>query len=194
MSVRATAALIFLTATIAGSLAWPQTAPATSTKKTAGKKTTAKKSTKSAKTVAKSSKSSKSAKSSKSGKSARSARSPHHTAAARQMAPTPERYKEIQQALVDKGYLKSEPSGVWDADSIDAMTRFQNDQKLPATGKLTAASLIKLGLGPSTAGSAPGVTGAESAAESGTPPPASPSTEPPHAGPAPDAAHSSAEN
>lgn len=191
MSVRATAALIFLTAIIAGSLAWPQTAPATSTKKTAGKKTTAKKSIKSAKTVARTAKSSKS---SKSGKSARSARSPHHTAAARQMAPTPERYKEIQQALVARGYLKSEPSGVWDADSIDAMTRFQNDQKLPATGKLTAASLIKLGLGPSTAGSAPGVTGAESAAESGTPPPAAPSIEAPHAGPAPDAAHSSAEN
>src|SRR5580698_6229388 len=28
------------------------------------------------------------------------------TVAYRQMAPTPERYKEIQQALADKGYLK----------------------------------------------------------------------------------------
>ena len=34
----------------------------------------------------------------------------------RQSGPTPERYREIQQALVDKGYLKSEPNGVWDAN------------------------------------------------------------------------------
>ena len=67
------------------------------------------------------------------------------------MQPTPERYKEIQQALVDKGYLKSEPTGVWDADSTAALTQFQNDRKLPATGKLTSASLIALGLGAGTA-------------------------------------------
>ena len=80
----------------------------------------------------------------------------------RQMNPTPDRYKEIQQALVDKGYLKSEPNGVWDADSVAAMTRFQNDQKLPATGKITAASLIGLGLGAKSAGAseAPALPGA----------------------------------
>ncbi|MDE3196070.1 MAG: peptidoglycan-binding protein, partial [Acidobacteriota bacterium] len=66
----------------------------------------------------------------------------------RQLSPTPERYKEIQQALADKGYLKSDPSGVWDADSIDAMKRFQADRKQDPTGKLTAAGLIDLGLGP----------------------------------------------
>jgi hypothetical protein len=70
----------------------------------------------------------------------------------RQQNPTPERYKEIQQALVDKGYLKGEPSGVWDADSIDAMQRFQTDQKLTATGKITAPALIGLGLGAKSAG------------------------------------------
>src|SRR5580693_662858 len=43
----------------------------------------------------------------------------------RQQAPTPDRYKEIQQALVDKGYLKGDPTGVWDADSAGAMERFQ---------------------------------------------------------------------
>ena len=67
---------------------------------------------------------------------------------ARQSAPTPERYKEIQQALIDKGYLKSEPTGVWDADTSDAMRRFQQDQNLSVTGKISAASLISLGLGP----------------------------------------------
>lgn len=72
-------------------------------------------------------------------------------AAYRQPAPTPERYKEIQQALADKGYLKSEPNGVWDAQSTAALAQFQSDRKLDAGGKLTAASLIALGLGPSTA-------------------------------------------
>lgn len=66
----------------------------------------------------------------------------------RQSTPTPDRYKEIQQALVDKGYLKSAPSGVWDNDSQDAMKRFQADKNLPSTGKITAPSLIGLGLGP----------------------------------------------
>jgi hypothetical protein len=70
----------------------------------------------------------------------------------RQMGPTPERYKEIQQALVDKGYLKSEPNGVWDAESTDALQRFQTDKKLSPTGKLSSASLIALGLGPKTSG------------------------------------------
>jgi len=67
---------------------------------------------------------------------------------ARQAVPTADRYKEIQQALASKGYLKSEPTGVWDAGSVDAMKRFQADQKQDPTGKLTAASLIDLGLGP----------------------------------------------
>jgi peptidoglycan hydrolase-like protein with peptidoglycan-binding domain len=66
----------------------------------------------------------------------------------RQSGPTPERYREIQQALVDKGYLKSEPDGVWDAQSADALRQFQTDQKLTPTGKISAASLIGLGLGP----------------------------------------------
>ena len=100
-------------------------------------------------TTAKSGKSSKSKTAAKHGKTSNSA-----SAAAwrsRQLAPTPERYKEIQQALVDKGYLKSEPNGVWDAESTAAMTQFQTDQKLSPTGKLSAASLIALGLGPKTA-------------------------------------------
>jgi hypothetical protein len=67
---------------------------------------------------------------------------------ARQAAPSSDRYKEIQQALASKGYLKSEPTGVWDADSVAAMRQFQTDRKLDPSGKLTAASLIDLGLGP----------------------------------------------
>jgi peptidoglycan hydrolase-like protein with peptidoglycan-binding domain len=70
----------------------------------------------------------------------------------RQQAPAPDRYKEIQQALVDKGYLKGEPTGVWDADSAGAMQRFQMDQKLTPSGKINAPSLIGLGLGAKSAG------------------------------------------
>lgn len=65
-----------------------------------------------------------------------------------QQTPTPDRYKDIQQALAAKGYLKSEPTGIWDGDSIDALRRFQTDQKIDPTGKINAPSLIGLGLGP----------------------------------------------
>ncbi len=65
-----------------------------------------------------------------------------------QVAPAPERYQEIQQALVDKGYLQSTPSGTWDAQTTDAMRRFQADKHLPVTGTLNSMSLIQLGLGP----------------------------------------------
>jgi len=77
-------------------------------------------------------------------------KSVHHVAPGppRQGAPTPDRYKEIQQALAAKGYLKSEPNGVWDAQSIEAMRQYQTERNLEPTGKLTAAALIDLGLGP----------------------------------------------
>jgi hypothetical protein len=68
-----------------------------------------------------------------------------------QQTPSADRYREIQNALAAKGYLKTPPSGVWDHDSMDAMQRFQQDQKLDATGKLTAKSLGALGLGPKPA-------------------------------------------
>lgn len=66
----------------------------------------------------------------------------------RQQQPTQDRYREIQQALAEKGYLKSEPSGVWGAESVDALKQFQTTQKIPVTGKLSSRSLIGLGLGP----------------------------------------------
>ena len=67
----------------------------------------------------------------------------------RQMAPSPERYKEIQEALVAKGYLKPEDaSGAWGEASTDALKRFQADQNLDSSGKINALSLIALGLGP----------------------------------------------
>jgi hypothetical protein len=118
--------LLLIVAVLAGSLALPQSNPPHGKKNTVAKKTA----------------------SSKKGKTAK--RPPVATVASRnrQMAPTPERYKEIQQALADKGYLTSEPNGVWDAQSSDALLRFQTDKKLSPTGKLSSASLISLGLGP----------------------------------------------
>jgi Putative peptidoglycan binding domain len=65
-----------------------------------------------------------------------------------QQAPTADRYREIQQALVSKGYLHGEPNGAWDADSADALKRFQSDQSLMPDGKINSLSLIALGLGP----------------------------------------------
>jgi len=66
-----------------------------------------------------------------------------------QAAPTPERYKQFQEALIAKGYLHGEATGVWDTESADAMRRFQKDQNLEPTGKPTQSlSIIALGLGP----------------------------------------------
>jgi peptidoglycan hydrolase-like protein with peptidoglycan-binding domain len=65
-----------------------------------------------------------------------------------QQQPTPERYKEIQQALAGKGYFKGAPDGNWGTDSVDALKRFQHDQNLPEDGKIGSLSLIALGLGP----------------------------------------------
>lgn len=129
--------LLFLLTISAGSLALSQSST-TSKKSSPSGKTSAKK-----KTVKSGTKPS----ALKKGRSSKTTRRPAVTQY-RQMQPTPERYREIQQALADKGYLKSEPTGSWDAQSIDALTRFQTDQKLPPTGKITSASLIDLGLGP----------------------------------------------
>ena len=63
-------------------------------------------------------------------------------------SPSPDRYREIQQALADKGYYAGEVNGTWDSGSIDALNRFKADQKLKADGKLCSLSLIALGLGP----------------------------------------------
>lgn len=73
-----------------------------------------------------------------------------------QQQPTPDRYREIQQALADRGYLKAEPNGVWGQDSTEALKRFQEDQNLKPTGKLDSLSLITLGLGPKRTASSTG--------------------------------------
>jgi peptidoglycan hydrolase-like protein with peptidoglycan-binding domain len=66
----------------------------------------------------------------------------------KQQQPTPERYKEIQQALADRGYFKGQPDGTWGPESVDALKRFQREQNLVEDGKIGSLSLIALGLGP----------------------------------------------
>jgi peptidoglycan hydrolase-like protein with peptidoglycan-binding domain len=62
--------------------------------------------------------------------------------------PSQERFKEIQQALVTKGYFHGEPDGTWGPASVDALKHFQHDQNLVEDGKIGSLSLIALGLGP----------------------------------------------
>ena len=65
-----------------------------------------------------------------------------------QQQPSSDRYKEIQQALADKGYFRGTADGAWNGDSTDALKRFQKDQNLDPDGKIGALSLMALGLGP----------------------------------------------
>jgi hypothetical protein len=76
-------------------------------------------------------------------------KTPPHSSRPSQTEPTPERYKEFQEALIKKGYLQGEATGKWDEASADAMRRFQKDQNLEQTGKPNQSlSIIALGLGP----------------------------------------------
>ncbi|MGH9619012.1 MAG: peptidoglycan-binding domain-containing protein [Bryobacteraceae bacterium] len=73
-----------------------------------------------------------------------------------QSHPTHARYKQIQQALANKGFLpQDEVDGFWGPKSIDAMKRFQTAHKLPSDGNIDALTLIALGLGPKHKSSIP---------------------------------------
>jgi peptidoglycan hydrolase-like protein with peptidoglycan-binding domain len=88
-----------------------------------------------------------------------------------QTHPTAERYKQIQQALADKGYFKGTVDGNWGDDSVNALKQFQSDKHLENDGKINSLSLIQLGLGPKHDG------GAVSAVSPALPPPPPPVTE-----------------
>ncbi len=63
-------------------------------------------------------------------------------------SPATDRLREVQQALLDRGYLTSAPNGQWDVNSINALKRFESDQKVRIDGKIDSKMLIALGLGP----------------------------------------------
>jgi peptidoglycan hydrolase-like protein with peptidoglycan-binding domain len=75
---------------------------------------------------------------------------------AAQMQPTPDRYREIQQALADRGYFDGPVDGNWGPQSVDALKRFQHNESLDEDGKIGSLALIKLGLGPQRAYVQPG--------------------------------------
>jgi hypothetical protein len=60
----------------------------------------------------------------------------------------PERATEIQTALIHAGYLSGEPSGTWDAASIAATQKLQEDNGWQTKIVPDSRALIKLGLGP----------------------------------------------
>lgn len=59
-----------------------------------------------------------------------------------------ERARQIQEALVRDHYLKSQPSGTWDASTQEAMRRYQADQGWQTKEVPDSRALIRLGLGP----------------------------------------------
>ena len=73
----------------------------------------------------------------------------------RQNQPSSGRYREIQEALISKGFLEGPSTGQWDSKSIDAFKRFERSQNLTEDGKLDSLALIALGLGPQRAESVP---------------------------------------
>jgi hypothetical protein len=139
------AAFLFLAWNAHSATSPPKKAPAkkTSAKKTGKQSTTAKKSQPARKPTG--SASGRTTTAHKGGKKAPA----RTTWRNRQSAPTADRYREIQQALAAKGYLKPEDAtGVWNQGSVDALKRFQAEQKIESTGKINSLSLIALGLGP----------------------------------------------
>lgn len=58
-----------------------------------------------------------------------------------------ERVIQIQQALAKRGFYSGETTGYYDETTVDAMRRFQINNKIAVTGYPTAHSLKRLGLG-----------------------------------------------
>lgn len=58
-----------------------------------------------------------------------------------------ERVIQIQRALATRGFYTGETTGIYDSTTIEAMRRFQINNKISVTGYPTAHSLKRLGLG-----------------------------------------------
>ena len=84
-------------------------------------------------------------------KSNRQKRSAHRSTAYTRLAHMqmdPGRVEDIQQALIKAGDLQGAPTGRWDAQTREAMSRYQTANGFGVTGLPDAKSLMKLGLGP----------------------------------------------
>ncbi len=120
------------------------------TAKTGSKSKTVKTSSKGASSAAKQSSSKKS-----------SAKAKKPAGPPRQTQPTTERYREIQEALIARGFLEGPATGQWDSKSIEALKRFEQSQNLTEDGKLDSLALIALGLGPQRTQPVPPATEAQ---------------------------------
>lgn len=68
--------------------------------------------------------------------------------AARPMSPAADRLRLVQAALIERGYLAGEPTGTWDAASVEALKKMEAQHNVRVDGKLDSKMLILLGLGP----------------------------------------------
>lgn len=64
------------------------------------------------------------------------------------VAPASNRLREVQLALIERGYLSGDASGAWNAQCVEALKKFEADQKVRVDGKIDSKVLIALGLGP----------------------------------------------
>jgi peptidoglycan hydrolase-like protein with peptidoglycan-binding domain len=64
------------------------------------------------------------------------------------VVPGSERLRHVQTALIERGYLQGEATGQWNAQSVEALKKFEADQKVRVDGKIDSKMLIALGLGP----------------------------------------------
>src|SRR5579863_4181378 len=87
-----------------------------------------------------------------------------------QTAPTPDRIRDIQTALQKDGSYQGQPTGKWDAATMDAMKKYQDKNSITPTGKIDAVTLEKLGLGSDTAGKGAPVPSASSSVSPADPP------------------------
>ena len=88
-------------------------------------------------------------------------KSTHHSARSTSHASdgmAPERARAIEQALLEKGYLK-QVSGRWDAAAAAAMKKFQAEHKWQTRFVPDARALLALGLGPDRDGDRDGGSG-----------------------------------
>lgn len=72
----------------------------------------------------------------------------HHARVRGQKAIDTERAREIQEALIREHYLKGQPTGKWDAQTQQAMQRYQAAQGWQSKMVPDSRALIRLGLGP----------------------------------------------
>lgn len=62
--------------------------------------------------------------------------------------PASNRLREVQTALIERGYLQGDGNGVWSAQCVEALKRFEASQNVRIDGKIDSKMLIALGLGP----------------------------------------------